>query len=245
MRSFSLVLLRRLLFRPSPQHSSNSVATTLYDHLSAQTLATLERLLLQSVAHEPVLVVRRKAADTVSDVANHAMRNGRPWHALQTEIFKLVHSSDSMGREIAYRVFTSSPNIILDLQVETVLGTLQRGLEDRESIDVCRFHTHPSFQNSDPFSGPTSRLRGGSRLSYQLRRTSTSTVFIPHVSDTQHPSISPPRSNRQVPLHTDSLDHVSRSLHASSPRIAILCANPFATFCRSWPDTDDLKTLPH
>jgi hypothetical protein len=136
MRSFSLVLLRRLLFRPGPQHSSNSVATTLYDHLSAQTLATLERLLLQSVTHEPVLVVRRKAADTVSDVANHAMRNGRPWHALQTEIFRLVHSSDPMGREIAHRVFTSSPNLILDLQVETVIGVLQRGLEDAESIDV-------------------------------------------------------------------------------------------------------------
>lgn len=161
MRSFSLVLLRRLLFRPSPQHSSNSVATTLYDHLSAQTLATLERLLLQAITHEPILVVRRKAADTVSDVANHAMRNGRPWHALQTEIFKLVHSSDPMGREIAHRVFTSSPNIILDLQVETVLATLQRGLEDRDSIDVRRPHTDPSPQNSYYFSGPISRLRGG------------------------------------------------------------------------------------
>lgn len=147
MRSFSLVLLRRLLFRPSPQHSSNSVATTLYDHLSAQTLATLERLLLQSVTHEPVPVVRRKAADTVSDVANHAMRNGRPWHALQTEIFKLVHSPDPMGREIAYRVFTSSPNIILDLQVESVLATLQGGLEDRESTDVRHFHAYPCPQN--------------------------------------------------------------------------------------------------
>jgi len=147
MRSFSLVLLRRLLFRPSPQHSSNSVTTTLYDHLSAQTLATLERLLLHSVIHEPVPVVRRKAADTVSDVANHAMRNGRPWHALQNEVFKLVHSPDPLGREIAYRVFTSSSNIILDLQVETVLGTLQRGLEDRESIDVCCSRAHPNPQN--------------------------------------------------------------------------------------------------
>jgi hypothetical protein len=144
MRSFSLVLLRRLLFRPSPQHTSNSVATTLYDHLSAQTLATLERLLLQSISHEPVQVVRRKAADTVSDVANHAMRNGRPWHALQTEIFKLVHSSDPMGREIAYRIFTSSPNVILDLQVETVLATLQHGLEDRDSTDVRFPHNHPA-----------------------------------------------------------------------------------------------------
>ena len=160
MRSFSLVLLRRLLFRPTPHHSSNSVATTLYDHLSAQTLATLERLLLHSLIHEPVPVVRRKAADTVSDVANHAMRNGRPWHALQTEIFRLVEAADSLGREISYRVFTGSPNIILDLQVETVVGTLQRGLEDRESIDVRHPHTYPCPQNLYSHPGPTSRVRG-------------------------------------------------------------------------------------
>ena len=168
MRSFSLVLLRRLLFRPGPQHSSNSVATTLYDHLSAQTLATLERLLLQSISHEPVMVVRRKAADTVSDVANHAMRNGRPWHALQTEIFRLVHGSDPMGREIAYRVFTSSPNVILDLQVETVIGTLQRGLEDGESIDVRHPCIYMSNRGLHSFLGPTSRLRGVSRISFPL-----------------------------------------------------------------------------
>lgn len=160
MRSFSLVLLRRLLFRPGPQHSSNSVATTLYDHLSAQTLSTLERLLLQSLTHEPVLVVRRKAADTVSDVANHAMRNGRPWHALQTEVFRLVYAPDPTSREIAHRVFTSSPNLILDLQVETVLATLQRGLEDAENIDVrlpCAYLSHQSLYSP---LGPTRRLRG-------------------------------------------------------------------------------------
>lgn len=73
-----------------------------------------------------------------------------------------------MGREIAYRVFTSSPNVILDLQVETVIGTLQRGLEDGESIDVRHPCIYMGNRGLHSFLGPTSRLRGVSRISFPL-----------------------------------------------------------------------------
>ena len=64
MRSFSLVLLRRLLFRSAPATNSNSNPTspssfprlTLYDHLSHQTLATLERQLKVSLTKYPPML---------------------------------------------------------------------------------------------------------------------------------------------------------------------------------------------
>ncbi|KAI0919362.1 hypothetical protein AcV7_006120 [Taiwanofungus camphoratus] len=131
MRSFSLVLLRRLLFRSTSAHRMS-----LYDHLSSQSLATLERILLHSLLHEPSPVVRRKTVDTVSDLANHAMTRGRPWHALQAQTFSMAESPDAGTREASFRVFAGSPNLVMDLQPDGVLAVLQKGLQDPQSIEV-------------------------------------------------------------------------------------------------------------
>ncbi|KAJ6514536.1 armadillo-type protein [Mycena vulgaris] len=177
MRSFSLVLLRRLLFRPAPtsptqphsasdqspltgtlQHqqqqayqSQHHPRLTLYDHLSSQTLTTLERLLLHSLQQEASPLVRRKTVDTVCDLAGEGMRRGRPWHALQALAFNMAQAgqpgaaSDTLTtqsvpprnlRESAYRVFAGCPNLVMDLQTDAVLGVFQQGLQDAESIDV-------------------------------------------------------------------------------------------------------------
>ncbi|EIW51446.1 uncharacterized protein TRAVEDRAFT_54563 [Trametes versicolor FP-101664 SS1] len=78
MRSFSLILHHRLLFRPP---SPNRLV--LYDQLSAPAIATLERILLHSLLHEPAPVVCHKTVDTVTDLSNCPMKRGRPWHTLQ------------------------------------------------------------------------------------------------------------------------------------------------------------------
>ncbi|KAF7978256.1 hypothetical protein HWV62_1080 [Athelia sp. TMB] len=145
MRSFALVLLRRLLFRPSPSQQSPSLPTappppgprlTLYDALSAPTLASLEKLLLHSLLHEANSTVRRKSVDTTTDLANHAMARGRPWHALQAQAFNMTRSTEPGAREAAYRVFAGSSMLVMDLQTEAVVGVLKGGLEDAESIEV-------------------------------------------------------------------------------------------------------------
>jgi importin-5 len=153
MRQFSLVLLRRLLFRSAPistsqqqqqnlpQHSgvpSSTLSTgrqTLYDQLSSNALTTLERLLLFSLAHETSATVRRKSVDTVCDVASEGMGRGRPWHALQAQSFTMSQAGLS-SRESAFRVFAGCPNLVMDLQIDAVLAVFQRGLQDPESIEV-------------------------------------------------------------------------------------------------------------
>lgn len=155
MRSFSLVLLRRLLFRPAPasQATSPRIPThsaprlTLYDHLSSQTLTTLERLLLHSLSNEPDPKVRRKTVDTVCDVANQAMIRGRPWHGLQSQMFNMTQASGELFRISAYRVFAGAPNLVMDLQTESVLGVLEKGLQD-ENIEVRICNLTPcDYQN--------------------------------------------------------------------------------------------------
>ncbi|KAH7883434.1 ARM repeat-containing protein [Phlebopus sp. FC_14] len=137
MRSFSLVLLRRLLFRSPPhQQSQKDPRMTLYDHLSSQALTTLERLLLHSLSHEPLDSVRRKSVDTICDLANNSMSRGRPWHALQAQTFTMTQAGQAGFRECAFRVFSGCPNLVMDLQTDAVLSVFQRGLQDSQSIDV-------------------------------------------------------------------------------------------------------------
>ncbi|KAI0712867.1 armadillo-type protein, partial [Cerioporus squamosus] len=131
MRSFSLVLLRRLLFRPA-----NAQRVPLYDHLGAQAIETLQRILLHSLQHEPAPVVRRKTVDTVTDLSNNAMRRGHPWPALQPQVFAMSDSHDVLTREAAFRVFAGCPNLIIDLQTDAVVAILQKGLQDTQSTEV-------------------------------------------------------------------------------------------------------------
>lgn len=131
MRSFSLVLLRRLLFRPS---TNQRVA--LYDHLGAQAIATLQRILLHSLLHEPAAVVRRKTVDTVTDLLNNAMKRGHPWPALQPQVFAMADNPDVLTREAAFRVFAGCPNLIIDLHSDAVLALLQKGLQDPQNTEV-------------------------------------------------------------------------------------------------------------
>ncbi|KII95405.1 hypothetical protein PLICRDRAFT_86789 [Plicaturopsis crispa FD-325 SS-3] len=132
MRSFSLVLLRRLLFRPTGKAPN----VTLYDHLSSQTITTLERLLLYSLSHEPSSAVRRKTGDTVCDLANNEMSRGRPWHALQAQTFSMAQNGDAPAREAAFAVFSGCPNLVMDLQTDGVLRVFQKGLQDAQSVEV-------------------------------------------------------------------------------------------------------------
>ncbi len=133
MRSFSLVLLRRLLFRSSPVPVNVNLATqrrqTLYDTLPPSTLSTIESLLLHSLAHEPSPPVRRKTVDAVCEVANRSMARGRMWHALQQRVFELAANDNAQDREIAYGVFSGAPGLIGDLHSEIVVRTLTAGLE--------------------------------------------------------------------------------------------------------------------
>ncbi|KIK93959.1 hypothetical protein PAXRUDRAFT_33792 [Paxillus rubicundulus Ve08.2h10] len=139
MRSFSLVLLRRLLLRPTPgqqQQLPKEPRSTLHDRLSSQALSTLEHLLIHSLSHEPSDSVRRKTVDTVCDLANNSMSRGRPWHALQVQTFSMTQSAEPGFRECAFRVFSGCPNLVMDLQTDAVLSVFQKGLQDSQSIDV-------------------------------------------------------------------------------------------------------------
>jgi hypothetical protein len=136
MRSFSIVLLRRLLLRNSPQQPSKLSNLTLYDHFSSQGLVNLEHQLLHSLSHERSNSVRRNLTDTICDVANSSMHRGRPWHALQAQAFAMTQSENADLRESAYRVFAGCPTLITDLYHDGILEVFHKGLCDAASVKV-------------------------------------------------------------------------------------------------------------
>ena len=64
---------------------------------------------------------------------------------VQAQTFGMTHAQgtdrvDSAGqRESVYRIFMGCPNMVMDLQIDAVLGVFQRRLQDQESIKVGLF----------------------------------------------------------------------------------------------------------
>ena len=224
MRSFSLVLLRRLLFRASPGSSAKSPRMTLYDRLSVQTLNAIERSLLHSLLHEQIDSVRRKAVDTICDLANNSMERGRPWHALQAQAFAMCKGADPTARDSAFRIFAGCPNLVMDLQTDAVLRVLQDGLQDRQSIDVRAFiFLLPKLPcNFDFFARSGTRLCG---LQYLISRPAISTKSRSPYRSCTRCSIPSPRSPTPTSRNFSSSSHPSpRPTRNYSPRICTPCS---------------------
>ena len=144
MRSFSLVLLRRFLFRSKPSALTQPVAqrSTLYGQLASETLTVLEGYLLHSLSGEPAPAVRKKSIDLMCDFANEGVTRGRKWHALQTSVVSMTQvkgaGKDSAELKVtAFKVFAGCPSLAIDLKPNTVSDIFQQGLQDSYSIEVC------------------------------------------------------------------------------------------------------------
>ncbi|KAF8333461.1 armadillo-type protein [Cantharellus anzutake] len=188
MRSFAAVLLRRLVFRPVPPdpHRVNPTQNlTIYDHLSEDTRFRTERALLRCLRQEQNDSVRKKVADTITDLAIGSMERGRPWPELQSTVFDCTQSHTIGHRESAYRILASVPNLILDQDVNVVLQVLEGGLKDTQSIDV----RHAALRASTSY------------LSSADAHTQTQAVGLMH-----------PMLNTLLPLSHDQLSQFLRTL---------------------------------
>lgn len=131
MRSFSLILLRRLLFRSIT--STTSSRLVLYDQLSETTRASLERTVIQSLLDDSPSSVKNKAADTITDLANASFQRSRPWPELPDAVFRAVGGNAS-ARESAYRIMERCAMLIAEVPAEVLV----RGMND-PNPDVSTF----------------------------------------------------------------------------------------------------------
>lgn len=68
------------------------------------------------------------------------MERGRPWQELgewcAQAVVNNVHEGGTAMREIGYRILGSVPALMLDQDMGAVLGVLDAGLKDAESLEV-------------------------------------------------------------------------------------------------------------
>jgi len=85
--------------------------------------------------------VRHKIGDAVAEIARQYVDNEvlaadgsrESWNELLGGLFESSQSSESGRREIAFRIFATTPGIIEKQHEEVVLGSFTKGFKDSES----------------------------------------------------------------------------------------------------------------
>ena len=72
--------------------------------------------------------------DLLTDISNHS---GENWPELLQVLFVASQSQDAGQREVAFRIFTTTPGIIEKQHEETVLSAFTKGFEDVDVIVCC------------------------------------------------------------------------------------------------------------
>lgn len=251
MRAFSLVLLRRLLFRAQPQpidappasdpqshvahHSAGSGSASasasanhiLYDRLSEPTRLALERALLHALLAEPAASVKHKASDAITDVANASFQRGRPWPQLSDALFKAM-GADAVSRESAWRVVERC----IVLSGEIPLEVFVRGLADT-SVEVRLAAVKASASFLSASSSSSSSANSGTAT--LMARALSTLPNAPHSHLTRFLNALTPLASSHPSLFAPHLQDLLRFLPALIFNKKEYDAGPTPTVSRPFP----------
>lgn len=251
MRAFSLVLLRRLLFRAQPQpidappasdpqshvahHSAGSGSGSgsgsasanhiLYDRLSEPTRLALERALLHALLAEPAASVKHKASDAITDVANASFQRGRPWPQLSDALFKAM-GADAVSRESAWRVVERCTVLSGEIPLEVFV----RGLADT-SVEVRL----AAVKASASFLSASSSSSANSGTATLMARALSTLPNAPHSHLTRFLNALTPLASSHPSLFAPHLQDLLRFLPALIFNKKEYDAGPTPTVSRPFP----------
>lgn len=247
MRAFSLVLLRRLLFRAQPQpidappasdpqshvahHSAGSGSASanhiLYDRLSEPTRLALERALLHALLAEPAASVKHKASDAITDVANASFQRGRPWPQLSDALFKAM-GADAVSRESAWRVVERCTVLSGEIPLEVFV----RGLADT-SVEVRLAAVKASASFLSASSSSSSSANSGTAT--LMARALSTLPNAPHSHLTRFLNALTPLASSHPSLFAPHLQDLLRFLPALIFNKKEYDAGPTPTVSRPFP----------
>ncbi|KAJ3361562.1 hypothetical protein GGF32_007166 [Allomyces javanicus] len=141
LRSFAAVLFRRLALQPVPVLAADGTKT----HTSALFMIqeTTRRgclaELLGALAAEPVVTVRKKLCDCISEVTKALLNKQVAWPELTPAVLQCVRAAEPEYRESAFRIFGSVPKLLMPndvLDMVTVGPIFESGLAESEVLAV-------------------------------------------------------------------------------------------------------------
>lgn len=158
-RSFAAVIFRRIASKSRKLPNGDNVETFL--SLQQEQAYAIRQKLLEALGSESTNGVRNKIGDAVAEIAReysdgsastkidlHSTSSLRlqadseaeeQWPEILGVLFTLSISKEVGQREIAYRIFSTTPGIIEKQHEDTVLSAFTKGFKD-DDVTVCFPH---------------------------------------------------------------------------------------------------------
>lgn len=141
LQSFSAVLFRRIAIK-SPKEFS-SVTDRTIGVISEPVKQQIRSTLLIGFTSNQSNQVRHKLSDAISEVAKDDVSPPGSWNELIPALFQATSNADPSFRESAFRVFSSSPELIDKSYINEVLPIFKSGFDD--STDDVRIAACTAF----------------------------------------------------------------------------------------------------
>lgn len=128
VRSFAAVLFRRVAIR-SPKELSSMTDRTI-GVINEPIRQQIRSILLQGFVSDQTGQVRRKISDAISEVAKEDGSPRGTWPDLVPALFQAAGNADASFRESAFRVLSSSPEVIEKNYINDILPVFNSGFAD-------------------------------------------------------------------------------------------------------------------
>ncbi|KAG9777003.1 ARM repeat-containing protein, partial [Aureobasidium melanogenum] len=133
-RSFAAVLFRKQASktRKNPVTGENK---ELFLSLGTEAKQAIRSKLLECLAREQANPVKNKIGDAIAEIARQYVDAGEMWMELLAALFQASQSEDAGLREVAFRIFSTTPGIIEKQHESAVQEVFGKGFKD-SSVEV-------------------------------------------------------------------------------------------------------------
>ncbi|KAF7876501.1 hypothetical protein EAF04_001591 [Stromatinia cepivora] len=146
-RSFAAVIFRRIASKSRKTDDNNSIE--LFLTIPKQEAYAIRQKLIEALGLEKSNPVRNKIGDAVAEIAREYSDNGEQWPEILGVLSTLSSSQEPGQREIAYRIFSTTPGIIEKQHEDTVLSAFKNGFQDGETeVRLAAMEAFTSFFSS-------------------------------------------------------------------------------------------------
>lgn len=150
-KTFLAVLFRRIAIR-SPR-KMNSICDRTIGVVAEPLRKDIRDVLLQGYASDQLAPVRRKIADCVSEVAKEDASPAGTWPQLLPAVLHAAGNADASFRQSAFRILSTSPEIIEQNSVADILPVFNQGFaDDNDEVRIAACEAFVSFFRELPKS---------------------------------------------------------------------------------------------
>ncbi|RKF55383.1 Importin subunit beta-3 [Golovinomyces cichoracearum] len=146
-RSFAAVLFRRIASKSRKTQTQQTIE--LFISLPTEHGYVIRQKLLEALSSESSHPIRNKIGDAVAEIARQYSDAKSQWPEILGVLFSLSISHIVGQREIAYRIFSTTPGIIEKQNEDTVLSAFTKGFKDDDvTVRLAAMEAFASFFRS-------------------------------------------------------------------------------------------------